>query len=108
MYNRLKKLRKYNKMTQYFVAEKMNMNQATIVAIEHNQRKVTTEELKKFSELYGVSLDEIVYGKQPDNSDEKDIVISTLVKKFKRLSIESQNEVMNFIDFKQYCEFNED
>ena len=45
MYNRLKNLRKLNHLTQEFVAKKMNMNQATIVAIEHNQRKVTSEEL---------------------------------------------------------------
>lgn len=104
MYNRLKNLRKLNHLTQEFVAKKMNMNQATIVAIEHNQRKVTSEELKKFSELYGVSLDEIVYGKQPDNSTETDSVISTLVKKFSNLPAESQNEVMNFINFKYYCQ----
>ena len=64
----------------------MNLDRSAIVAIESNRRKVTADELKNFSELYNVSLEEIVYGK-PNPVENKPSKISTLIKKFSNLSI---------------------
>ena len=103
MYVRLKNLRKKLNLSQKFVAKKMNIARSTLVAIENNHRKISAEELKKFSELYMVSLDEIIYGNEISNNPDKNR-ISMFVQKFSKLSTESQNEIMDFIDFKYYCQ----
>ena len=63
MHERLKEARKYLKLSQEFVARQMHLSRPTISAIESGQRKVTAEELAGFSKLYGVSVDELMYGK---------------------------------------------
>ena len=55
MNERLKQVRKGLKLSQEFVAKQLGMTRTTIVAIEAGTRKVTTDELKKFSVLYGVT-----------------------------------------------------
>lgn len=54
MNERLKQVRKNLKLSQEFVASQLGMTRTTIVAIEAGTRKVSTDELAKFSELYGV------------------------------------------------------
>lgn len=79
----------------------MNLDRSAIVAIESNRRKVTADELKNFSELYNVSLEEIVYGK-PNPVENKPSKISTLIKKFSNLSTSAQNGILNFVEFKTH------
>lgn len=97
MYARLKNLRKNRHLSQSFVAKKLNIPRTALVAIESNKRKISAEELKNFSELYNVSLDELIYG-TPKTADENNI--SYLVEKFSTLSASAQNEILNFVDFK--------
>ena len=49
MNERLKQVRKGLKLSQEFVAKQLGMTRTTIVAIEAGTRKVTTDELTKFS-----------------------------------------------------------
>ncbi|HKM35006.1 MAG TPA: helix-turn-helix transcriptional regulator, partial [Lachnospiraceae bacterium] len=63
MNERLKQVRKKLKLSQEFVAKQLDMTRTTIVAIEAGTRKVTSDELVKFAKLYGVSTDELLYGK---------------------------------------------
>ena len=49
MHERLKEARKYLKLSQEFVARQMCLSRPTISAIESGQRKVTADELAKFS-----------------------------------------------------------
>ena len=97
MYARLKTLRKNRHLSQSFVAKKLNIPRTALVAIESNKRKISADELKNFSELYNVSLDELMYGTTPVTSDNN---VSKLIKKFSTLSTSDQNEILNFIDFK--------
>lgn len=106
MYARLKNIRKRLHFTQEFVAKQMNLDRSAIVAIESNRRKVTADELKNFSELYNVSLEEIVYGK-PKPVENKPSKISTLIKKFSNLSTSAQNEILNFIEFKTHYQLDD-
>ncbi|MCD8119081.1 MAG: helix-turn-helix domain-containing protein, partial [Lachnospiraceae bacterium] len=63
MNERLKAARKYLRLSQEFVARQMNLSRPTISAIESGQRKVSAEELARFAELYGVSVEELMYGR---------------------------------------------
>ena len=99
MYARLKNLRKNRHLSQTFVAKKLNIPRTALVAIESNKRKISAEELKNFSELYNVSLDEIMYGTHKTVTDNN---TSRLVEKFSTLSTSAQNEILNFVDFKMH------
>jgi transcriptional regulator with XRE-family HTH domain len=99
MYARLKNLRKTRHLSQTFVAKKLNIPRTALVAIESNKRKISAEELKNFSELYNVSLDEIMYGTPKTVADNN---TSRLVEKFSTLSTSAQNEILNFVDFKMH------
>ena len=96
MHERLKAARKYLKLSQEFVARQMNLSRPTISAIEAGQRKVTAEELARFSELYGVSVEELMYGKSSDDAN-----VEMFARAFSELSDIDQKEIMNLIDFKR-------
>jgi transcriptional regulator with XRE-family HTH domain len=96
MNERLKEARKYLKLSQEFVARQMNLSRPTISAIESGQRKVTAEELGKFSELYGVSTEELMYGKVSDSTETE-----MFARAFSELPDIDKKEIMNLIDFKR-------
>lgn len=96
MYERLKETRKYLGLSQEFVARHMSLSRPTISAIESGQRKVSAEELAKFSELYGVSTDELLHGKKNDN-----VEAQMFARAFAELSDIDKKEIMNLIDFKR-------
>ena len=96
MNERLKQVRKGLKLSQEFVATQLGMTRTTIVAIEAGTRKVTTDELTKFSELYGVTTDELLYG---DVSEENEV--RAFARIFSELSDIDKKEIMNLINFKR-------
>lgn len=96
MNERLKQVRKGLKLSQEFVAKQLGMTRTTIVAIEAGTRKVTTDELTKFSELYGVTIDELLYG---DVSEENEV--KAFARSFSELSDIDKKEIMNLINFKR-------
>lgn len=96
MHERLKEARKYLKLSQEFVARQMNLSRPTVSAIESGQRKVTAEELARFSELYGVSTDELMYGKSSEDAQ-----VEMFARAFSELSDIDRREIMNLIDFKR-------
>lgn len=96
MYERLKEARKYLKLSQEFVANQMNLSRPTISAIESGQRKVTAEELGKFSRLYGISTDELMNGKTDESSE-----TTMFARAFSELSDIDKKEIMSLINFKR-------
>lgn len=96
MNERLKKYRVELDLTQRYVADLIGVPRSTISAIEGNTRKVSTDELKLFSEIYGVSTDEILYGQQTDISD-----IKMFARSFGDLSNNDKKEIINLINFKK-------
>ena len=95
MHERLKEARKYLKLLQEFVTRQMCLSRPTISAIESGQRKVTADELAKFSKLYGVSTDELMYGKVSENAQ-----VEMFAHAFSELSDTDRKEIMNLIEFK--------
>lgn len=92
---KLKKLRKELKLSQQYVAGVLNIHRTTITAIESGTRKVTAEELKAFSELYGVTTDELLYDEKVDED------IKRFARTFSELSELDKKEILNLIEFKK-------
>ena len=89
MHERLKEARKYLKLSQEFVARQMHLSRPTISAIESG-------ELAEFSKLYGVSADELMYGKASD-----DVQVEMFARAFSELSDMDREEIMSLINFKR-------
>ncbi|NME83334.1 helix-turn-helix transcriptional regulator [Clostridium sp. SM-530-WT-3G] len=93
---KLKALRKELKLSQEYVANVLGINRTTITAIESGSRRVTSDELVKFSELYGVTLDELMYEQKTLDSEAK-----MFARTFSELSDYDRREIMNLIKFKK-------
>ena len=92
---KLKAAREFLGLTQEQVATTLNMTRNMIVNIENNNRAIKSDELYKFSKLYGISMEEIV-------SDEKEIDMNVPIfaRGFESLSKKDQQEILNLIKFK--------
>lgn len=100
---KLKAAREYLGLTQEQVASVLEMTRNMIVNIENNNRTVKSEELYKFSKLYGITMEEFV-------SDDKEINmnIPVFARGFESLSEKDQQEIINLIKFKNtYKDINE-
>lgn len=96
MFERLKEMRKQLNLSQEFVAKQLGLARTTLVAIESGSRKVTADELGKFSELYGVSVDEILYGRVSADRE-----VTMFARTFSTLSEADRKEILNLMDFKR-------
>lgn len=92
---KLREARNRVNMYQSVAAEKMGMSRPTLSAIETDKRQVTTDELVKFSELYRVDVNYLLYEVDYVSRNKR---IIEYYKKFIALPEEKQKEVMNFID----------
>ena len=72
----LKYLREKNGLSQEQVAESIGLGRDAIIRIEKGQRRVEVEELEKFSSLYDVSREIIIYGNLENKNDIKGIILA--------------------------------
>ena len=92
---RIKVYRNNLHLSQEYVANYLGVNRATVAQMELGNRKISAEELAKFSILYGVSSDVLLYGENLSRP-------STLfARSFDNLSENDQAEIMNLIRFKE-------
>lgn len=89
---RLKELRRKLGLSQEYVSRILGVNRTSIVAIEADKREVKAEELRMFSELYGISMDELMYG--------RDKKVKVFAIAFSELSDIDKKEVLNLAAFK--------
>ncbi len=92
---RLRSAREYLQLSQEYVANQINISRTSLVAIEAGERKVSTEELKAFAEIYGWSIEELVYGKQETDK------VNMFARAFTSLSEQDQHEIINLMEFKK-------
>lgn len=92
---KLRNAREYLGLTQDQVASTLNLTRNIIVNIENDKRAIKSDELYKFSKLYGLTMEEIV-------SDEKEIDLTNQVfaRGFDTLSEKDKQEIINLIKFK--------
>ena len=92
---RLRTAREFLGLTQSQVASTLNMTRNMIVNIENNNRTVKSDELYKFSKLYGVSMEELVSDDNTANDD-----IQLFARGFENLSDKDKQEIISLIKFK--------
>ena len=92
---RIKKARADLHLSQEYVANFVGVNRSAIVEIEAGKRKVSAEELGKFGELFQISTDELLHGR--DTS----MPIQMFARKFGSLDETDQQEILNLIEFKR-------
>jgi transcriptional regulator with XRE-family HTH domain len=82
--SRLRQARDAAGLTQLQAAKKMKMHRPTISEIEASRRKVTTEEVERFAQLYGVRVAWIVSGeREPVDADDKIILAARQLSRMK-------------------------
>ena len=94
---RLKAAREYLQLSQEYVAKQMDIHRTSLVAIEAGKRKVSSDELKNFAEIYGWTVDELLYGKKTEENQK----VLVLARNFKELTDQDQQEIINLIEFKK-------
>jgi len=94
---RLKSAREYLQLSQEYVAKQMDLHRTSLVAIEAGNRKVSSDELKRFAEIYGWTADELLYGKKEVERN-KALVFA---RSFSDLTDQDQQEIINLIEFKK-------
>lgn len=101
----LKKARKAVGIRQEDAANKVGMLRVTLSSIESGKRKVSTDELVKFAELYKVDPDVLLeYSSDRETATKKRLnkylQMITMQEKFANLSDEDKQEVLEIIDIK--------
>lgn len=92
---RLKKARTELHLSQEFVAKFLGVTRTAIVEIESGKRKVSAEELHKFSKLFSILADELLNGKNIE------MPVQMFARRFEALDEEDQKEILNLIEFKR-------
>lgn len=95
MNERLKQVRTNLQLSQEAVADQLGIARTAMAAIESGKRQVTTDELVKLCEIYGVTADELLYGDVSEENEEK-----TFARAFAKLSDEDKKEVLDLINAK--------
>ncbi|HEY2922926.1 MAG TPA: helix-turn-helix transcriptional regulator [Candidatus Binatia bacterium] len=73
--SRLRDARLLSGLSQAQVASRLNLHRPTISEIEAGRRSVATEELKRFSELYGVTMAWLLGETDETRKDSRDALV---------------------------------
>ena len=92
---RVREARKKLNLSQNYVAEYLGVNRNAIIEIESGKRKISSDELLKFSNLFLISTDELLKGRK---IEEPGFVFT---RKFEALDEKDQEEILNLIEFKR-------
>lgn len=95
LYERIKKARNDLHLSQDYVAQFLGVNRTAIVEIESNRRKVSAEELGKFSILFQIPADELLNGRNVE------MPAQVFARRFGDLDESDQKEILNLIEFKR-------
>jgi transcriptional regulator with XRE-family HTH domain len=95
LYDRLKTARKSLHLSQEYVSNYVGITRTAIVEIEAGKRKISTDELAKFSKLYQISVDELMNGRNIE------MPVQMFARSFVELDETDQREILNLIEFKK-------
>ena len=95
LYERIKEARTELHLSQDYVAKFLGVNRTAIVEIESGKRKVSADELGKFSELFQIPADEILNGRSTE------MPVQMFARRFGALDEADQQEILNLIEFKR-------
>lgn len=92
---RIKEARTELHLSQDYVAKFLGVNRTAIVEIESGKRKVSADELGKFSELFKIPADELLNGRNTE------MPVQIFARRFGALDEADQQEILNLIEFKR-------
>ena len=92
---RLKQIRTELHLSQEYVAAYLDVTRTAIAQIENSKRNVSATELAKFSQLYNVSSEELLFG------NEIEISSNMFARSFSELDEADQREIINLMKFKK-------
>lgn len=95
LYERIKEARTELHLSQDYVAKFLGVNRTAIVEIESGKRKVSADELGKFSELFQIPADELLNGRSTE------MPVQMFAHRFGALNEADQQEILNLIEFKR-------
>lgn len=95
LYERIKEARTELHLSQDYVAKFLGVNRTAIVEIESGKRKVSADELGKFSELFQIPADELLNGRSTE------MQVQMFARRFGALDEADQQEILNLIEFKR-------
>ena len=94
-YERIKEARTELHLSLDYVAKFLGVNRTAIVEIESGKRKVSADELGKFSELFQIPADELLNGRSTE------MPVQMFARRFGALDEADQQEILNLIEFKR-------
>ena len=97
LYERIKEARTELHLSQDYVAKFLGVNRTAIVEIESGKRKVSADELGKFSELFQIPADELLNGRSTE------MPVQMFARRFGALDEADQQEILNLIELKISC-----
>lgn len=83
-------------LSQGQVAKLLGVHRPTITEIEAARRKVTAQELDRFADTYGVSVDWLL-GRVPERAELSDSRVKLVARDLEKLSQPDLDEVLGFI-----------
>ena len=95
LYERIKEARTELHLSQDYVAKFLGVNRTAIVEIESGKRKVSADELGKFSELFKIPADELLNGRSTE------MRVQMFARRCGALDEADQQEILNLIEFKR-------
>ena len=95
LYERIKEDRTELHLSQDYVAMFLGVKRTAIVEIESGKRKVSADELGKFSELFQIPADELL------NRRSTEMPVQMFARRFGALDEADQQEILNLIEFKR-------
>lgn len=95
LYERIKEARTELHLSQDYVAKFLGVNRTAIVEIESGKRKISADELGKFSELFQIPADELLNGRSTE------MPVQMFARRFGALDEADQQEILNLIEFKR-------
>ena len=95
LYERIKEARTELHLSQDYVAKFLGVNRTAIVEIESGKRKVSADELGKFSELFQIPADELLNGRSTE------MPVQMFARRFGALDEADQQEILNLVEFKR-------
>ena len=95
LYERIKEARTELHLSQDYVAKFLGVNRTAIVEIESGKRKVSADDLGKFSELFQIPADELLNGRSTE------MPVQMFARRFGALDEADQQEILNLIEFKR-------
>lgn len=102
IHRRLRLAREYAGLSQSQAAQIMHMHRPTISEIEAGRRRISTDELKQFSEMYDVDIDWLLNGETNENIKQVNEKVQLAARHMSKMKPNDFDKLMTLIQtFKQ-------